>query len=959
MWPSLSLSLTGFQNGERFKMPKLLQPTFSRGEIAPELYGRTDLAAFFTAVASARNMFVHQFGGISNRPGSKFLANISNSSKKAELIPFVFGETDTHLLEFGDGTMRPLRNNSNITETAVSISGVTQAVPVVITTSSAHGYANGDEVLLQDIVGMTVLNNKRYKLTVLSSTTFSLQDLYTGDDVDGTGFDAYVSGGNSYRIYEITSPYSEADLPNIQTEQSFDVLFIAAEGHPRRKLERLGLTNWQFVDMESKPSTSPPTSVSLTVNSTGTDEARYAVVGVNTDTGERSAPGLGFSSYSITGITKADPAVVTVSSSVGEEIQTGNEVALSGINGMTELNDKRFIVTRISATKFALQNIDSTGFSSYSSGGTLQPAFVFSDVVDATAPDEIMVWTGSTGALRYEVYKEVNGIFGLVGETQETEFLDTGDPTPNTSEALPIPRHPFLGSGNFPAAVGAHQQRSAYASTPNDPGRIEFSQTGAFDNANRSIPAKDNDAFGFTLDTRGENAIVRHLVSLKDLIVFTNSSIQSINSRDRAFSLQNLQIDGEDKFGSSRLKPLVVKKNVVFEETNGERVHAAKFAFSSDGLETRDLSLLSPHLFRNNRIKNWAKVSWPEPIIYMVMQDGSALSLTYNPEEQAEVIGWCPWDTTGAYESVASVRASASDRQESVYFVVRRIVDGVEKRFIEVLDERNFDTPEDCYFVDAGLTYDQPQTIESVTQANPAVVTITGHGLSDGDKIDIANAVFQPVENKFGTLVEEDPLSGRRFKVASSTANTFELEKIDSPGTIIDGTDFPEYLGLGEVRFAATTLFGFEHLAGSSLVGLLDGNVSRDLTVNSDGTIELPVPTGRAHIGIPFISEVETLPLEQASAGSISGMVKRPSEIVIRFLRSRGILIKESNIGEQWAEWFQREFEKFGEPTRLKTGDVKFNINTTWNRTSAMQMRQRDPLPMTLLQINTDVKVAQ
>ncbi len=84
------------------------------------------------------------------------------------------------------------------------ISAISKGDPCVVTTSPAHGYATGDLVRLSDLSdlgavdrGMDQLNNLRFRITVLTSTTFSLQDPITGDDIDSLAFDTYVSGGFS------------------------------------------------------------------------------------------------------------------------------------------------------------------------------------------------------------------------------------------------------------------------------------------------------------------------------------------------------------------------------------------------------------------------------------------------------------------------------------------------------------------------------------------------------------------------------------------------------------------------------------------------------------------------------------------------------------------------------------------------------------------------------------------
>ena len=82
-----------------------------------------------------------------------------------------------------------------------TISGITAADPCVVT-HSAYTFQNNQVVRITDLGpdmptprGMNELNNKRFKIVVLSSTTFSLKDVITGEPIDSTSFVAYVSGG--------------------------------------------------------------------------------------------------------------------------------------------------------------------------------------------------------------------------------------------------------------------------------------------------------------------------------------------------------------------------------------------------------------------------------------------------------------------------------------------------------------------------------------------------------------------------------------------------------------------------------------------------------------------------------------------------------------------------------------------------------------------------------------------
>jgi hypothetical protein len=69
----------------------------------------------------------------------------------------------------------------------------------------------------------------------------------------------------------------------------------------------------------------------------------------------------------ITAVTKANPAVVTDAS---HTLLDGDVIEISGVVGMTELNGKRFTIEKIDANSFKLLGVDSTGYGTWTSGGT-------------------------------------------------------------------------------------------------------------------------------------------------------------------------------------------------------------------------------------------------------------------------------------------------------------------------------------------------------------------------------------------------------------------------------------------------------------------------------------------------------------------------------------------------------------------------------------------------------------
>lgn len=81
--------------------------------------------------------------------------------------------------------------------TPTTISAATDAEPVVITANS-HGLNNGDRIKITGVVGMTQLNGNFYIIKNVTTNTFELTDEDEQEDVDGSSYTTYVSGGQIY-----------------------------------------------------------------------------------------------------------------------------------------------------------------------------------------------------------------------------------------------------------------------------------------------------------------------------------------------------------------------------------------------------------------------------------------------------------------------------------------------------------------------------------------------------------------------------------------------------------------------------------------------------------------------------------------------------------------------------------------------------------------------------------------
>src|SRR3990167_1026200 len=84
----------------------LVQTSFTAGEIAPSLYGRTDIVQYANACQIVENFLPRSYGPAISMPGTRYVATVSASSLKTRLIKFVFNRSDTYVIEMGDLYMR-------------------------------------------------------------------------------------------------------------------------------------------------------------------------------------------------------------------------------------------------------------------------------------------------------------------------------------------------------------------------------------------------------------------------------------------------------------------------------------------------------------------------------------------------------------------------------------------------------------------------------------------------------------------------------------------------------------------------------------------------------------------------------------------------------------------------------------------------------------------------------------
>ena len=969
------------------------QTSFTSGELSPELQSRVDTAEYAKGLETATNVEIDAHGAIRRRNGGKFIAEVKDSSTAVRLVRYQFSLDVAFILEFGNQYIRFFTNGGQVLEANDTITGITQANPGVVTTSSAHGYSNGDHVYITSVAGMTEVNSSTvpYEVANVTSTTFELNDV-DGNNIDTTGYTAYSSGGVSNRIYEITSPWTTAQVADIQYAQDGSNMYIVHPDVAPRTLKRNSDTDW---DIETLTLLPPPTyesgyentGVSVTpaatsglgvnftassgifldgdigrqiINNSDGETGRASIVSITsttvavcdivedfTDTNaiasadwkmdlspvvdlefdatqagaivnirsEYTSGSLG-DRFTITGVTKANPAVVTTSASHG--FANGDQVQIQDIVGMTQINNKLFTVEGVTSTTFQLKGEDSTGYTTYSSGGIVRQVLtdIAKDAFRSADVDKYIVANG--GVMQIIAVNSADDV-----DAEILKSLNSADITGNWT----LETDAWDGTRGYPRSVGIYDQRLWFAGTAAQPLTVWSSETGIFDGF--GVGPDDEDAIEVNLDTNEANAI-SWLQGGRDLVIGTEGEELTLSGSSTNATITSASIAARPRTasGSPRQQVPKVADELIFYDITTKNLIAFRYDFNIDGYTDEHVLFLGEHLVQSGISKvTWAKV--PDRTLYVVNGDEELIVGIYDRAKR--IIGWTRWNTDGYYEDVEKVKTSSEDQ---VWTVVRRTINGGTKRYIELMDsgtgEDDIDGYSDCY-----LTASTPIAISGITAANPAVVTTSAaHGLSNGDLVIIKDLVDPLPADLDSSKTNMSDLNNGTYTVANKTSTTFEL-------TSTNTSNYNAYGSSGNCWLKVTSISGLDHLEGKTVQIKVDGSTHANKTVSS-GAITLDNAAGEIVIGLPYTSTIKTLSSEyDIGLGSMQGQRTRWSRPLIRVYKSARPLVNNEFLPARSGA------DKMGQKSPLYTGFLEYGP-LSWNNTSAITVTISDPLPLTI-----------
>lgn len=304
----------------------------------------------------------------------------------------------------------------------------------------------------------------------------------------------------------------------------------------------------------------------------------------------------------------------------------------------------------------------------------------------------------------------------------------------------------------YPSCSTFFEDRLYFGGATSYPDRITGSKTASYEDfspSNTSGTVADDNAVSFTLNATDVNAIYWMAGDEKGLLVGTAAGewVVSPSTLGEALTPTNVTAKRVTKYGSKNVAPVQTGKGAIFVQRAGRKLRDFSYNWQVEGFQAPDISILSEHITVGG-VKEMAYQSESQSIVWVVRNDGTLLSLTY--EKAQEVYGWARHrlggdpaitniflSTYSKVENVACIPASAGTSDE-VWLLVSRTLNGSTVKSIEYLTYMYIDSEDvgERFFVDMGSIYSgAPATVISgLTWLEGVSVSILADGATHANK---------------------------------------------------------------------------------------------------------------------------------------------------------------------------------------------------------------------------------
>lgn len=970
----------------------VLKENFNAGEFGKRMTTRVQFDKYLNAGALYQNILPLPQGGWTFRPGSRYISGAISNSVKPRIMEFVFSTTQSYIIEFGENAMRFFRNQGQIatgnTDAAITNGAFGSNITGWTDDSNGTGSIAHDSTNLDMDLDGNGVGNEAIATQAVTTTSTGVEHVLaftvTGDPGDQiTVRVGSASGGASANYHADIKKASGTHT--IEFTPAASPFYVAFEN---------GLTN-KIISIDT---------VSLI------DDAAVQL----------TTPWAAADLFDLGHAQSADVVYLCQGDAVRpQRLERRGNAAWSLVTVLFE--DGPFLDQNITATTLTL-------------GATSGNGVTVTASATLGINDDAGFRTTDVGRLiRWEDAANKWTWLQIVGFSSTT--VVTADILGPDASATTATADWRLGEWNdtdgWPSVTGFIQQRLGFAATAKQPQKFWLSKSAdieRFSDTDVDGDVQDDSSINYRFAALKVNTI-RWMASRKKPVIGTQGGNWTLRSESAAvLTPTDISADFEVSGGVAKIQPVEVRSRLLFIQDQKRKI--LEFAdvlqeSGAQGFDAFDLTLLNDRVLQGG-VTQLAYAQEPDSLVWATRGDGQLPTLTYQPEQS--VIGWSRQIIGGVFEggdafveSVASIPGQngagqfkdSTDRFE-VWIVVKREINGSTVRYIECLEQvfnGDEDLQQDAFYVDSGLTLDNPLTVTGATAAKPPVVTVS-NSLTDGNLVrivrvkgmtDLNDNVYKIYERTSSNveLAAQDgvavqgvtraspgsvniighgfstndeiaffdvggmtELNGNGYTVTVVDANNFTIGVNTSGFTTftlggtahaaVNGLAFSAYKSSGEMRLLVSSVSGLTHLEGESVEVFADGAVQTAKTVSS-GSITLDAAASLIHVGLQYEKRWKSLKLAfSADTGSAVGKPKNIADVILILMETAegAISVATEDVdGENtFTELDLRQADNIdGDPVQFFTGEINLGVTAGYDQDIRLILKSTAPVPATVL----------
>ncbi len=677
-----------------------LQSSFTGGEISPSLQARTDASAYHTWLKTAHNMLIHPQGGISNRPGTQYMAQAKSAENPCRLIAFTIGTDESYVIEVGEQYLRFHTAGGPVLDGEKNIYEISTP------------YAGEDIFQLQyaQYQSSLYVAHRNYPLYKLSRVQ---RGVFTWEEV--------ALKGGPFQPLNTDETLRMRVYPQTQVLQSMGVAATLS-------IEPVNYSQWmvwayfdgnQFYAGETFGLDIPAIvqAFNAAYNSQGLTAYNLGSIIYVQSAAQNGGDWNGkvFSIEYHHGFLDSPMDVFSQALSGGEnagvatEVQTGQYVLESdfscftpshvgGLFALTHAVDAQYQSGSLGYESTS-QTISCGEGWSLRTGGTwtgqlwveisrdLGITWKTHKVLTRGEQEDNIYLTGHikdaenmyllrvrsvqiTGQATYELTADgfvQRGIVRAISFVSATQMVVSCMQSYASQEWTHLwAQGSFSPAAGYPSCVFFYRDRLGLAATSAEPQTLWFSKIGNFTDFNHARDVLlDTDALSISLAGKQLNEVQSVLISNR-LLVFTTQSEWTI-SCNGPFTLANLQLEQQSQRGAYKTMPVMVGGRALFVQARGSVLRDFYYDYSQASYVGDDLTWQAKHLFEGHRIVEMAFQQEPDSTLWCVLENGTICSLTYMPEQG--LLAWAQHSTQGVVRSICSVVQEGKDQ---IWWVVER-----------------------------------------------------------------------------------------------------------------------------------------------------------------------------------------------------------------------------------------------------------------------------------------------